>query len=319
MRMRSYGIRVALIGVIALPLVACNSLERLRALRVVRDAHTEYQRGAYEEAARLYTEVLANDPDMVDVYFYLGNSYDQLYRPSREGEPENDMLLEQAIDNYITAVDRQPNPILRTLAMQYLVAAFGPDKANSPGKSEPVLQRLIEEDPENPETYFQLAKLYEDSGLYADAEKVLLQVRGMRPDDPAVHMQLAGFYDRNDNFDKTIESLRARAQIESDNPEAFYTLGTFYWQKAFRDFRLNDEEEMEYVMLGLEEVEKALALNEDYVEALTYKNILLRMQANLTEDLDEREALIAEADELRDRAEELIELRRSGGAPAAAS
>ena len=62
-------------------------------------------------------------------------------------------------------------------------------------------------------------------------------------------------------------------------------------------------------MLGLAEVEKALDLNADYVEALTYKNILMRMQANLTDDLDAREELIAEADVLRDRAEELQELR----------
>ena len=312
MKSMGYGSRLALVAVIALATTACGSLERLRALRVVKDAHTQYQRGDYERAVELYGEVLANDPDMVDVYFYLGNSYDQLYRPSQRGEPENDQMLELAIDNYITAHDRQPNPILRTLAMQYLIAAFGPDKANEPGKSEPVLRQLIAEDPENPDTYFQLAQRYEDSGLYDESEEILLQVLDMRSDDSAVHMQMAGFYDRNENFEKTIESLKARAAIESDNPEAFYTIGTFYWQKAFRDFRLSDDEEMEYVMLGLVELEKALAINPDYGEAITYKNILMRLQANLTDDLDEREALIEEADALRDRAEQLLEQQRSG-------
>ena len=65
-------------------------------------------------------------------------------------------------------------------------------------------------------------------------------------------------------------------------------------------------------MLGLEQLENALNLNADYVEALTYKNILLRMQANLTEDLDERDDLIEQADILRDRAEELIQVQRGG-------
>ena len=65
-------------------------------------------------------------------------------------------------------------------------------------------------------------------------------------------------------------------------------------------------------MLGLGELEKALAINPDYVEAITYKNILMRLQANLTDDLDEREALIEEADALRDRAEQLLEQQRSG-------
>jgi len=36
------------------------------------------------------------------------------------------------------------------------------------------------------------------------------------------------------------------------------------------------------------------------------------MQANLTEDLDERDDLIEQADILRDRAEELIQVQRGG-------
>ena len=195
--------------------------------------------------------------------------------------------------------------------MQYLVAAFGPDKANDPTKQGAVVELLIATDPANPDNYFRLAKLYEDSGLYAEAEQVYLQVADLRADDPTVYLQMAGFYDRNEEFEKTIEALRQRSAIEPDNPEAFYTIGTFYWEKAFRDFRLTDEEKEEYVMLGLTEEDKALALNPDYVEALTYKNILLRIQANLTEDLDLQEQLIAEADMLRDRAQELLD-RQTG-------
>ena len=173
------------------------------------------------------------------------------------------------------------------------------------------MQRLIVSDPANPDNYFRLAKLYEDSGLYAEAEQVYLQVADLRADDPTVYLQMAGFYDRNEEFEKTIEALRRRSAVEPDNPEAFYTIGTFYWEKAFRDFRLTDEEKEEYVMLGLTEEDKALALNPDYVDALTYKNILLRIQANLTADLDLQEQLIAEADILRDRAQELLD-RQTG-------
>jgi len=193
-----------------------------------------------------------------------------------------------------------------------LVAAFGPDKANDPASSEPVLQQMIQADPENPENYFALARLYEDSGLYSEAEQVFLQVLDLSSDDPTVYLQMAGFYDRNDAFEQTIEALRQRAALEPDNPEAFYTIATFYWEKAFRDFRLTDEEEEEYVMLGITEVDKALDLNADYIEALTYKGILIRLQANLTEDLDLQEQLINEADVLRDRAQELQDLRTSG-------
>jgi len=309
MHNRSFTVRLVVVALLTIPLVSCSVFDRLRALRVIKDAHTQYQRSDYVTAAELYEEVLANDPDLVDAYFYLANSYDQQFRPALRGEPENDRLLDLAIDTYIESAERQTDLQLQTLSLQYLVAAYGPDKANDPASSEPVLQAMIQADSTNPENYFALARLYEDSGLYAEAEEVLLEVAGTQGDDPTVYLQLAGFYNRNEQFDATIDALRRRAELEPDNPEAYYTISTYYWEKAFRDFRLSEEQEEEYVMLGLAEVEKALDLNADYVEALTYKNILMRMQANLTDDLDAREELIAEADVLRDRAEELQELR----------
>ena len=312
MQMRLFGGRLALVATMVLPLVSCQYLDILQAMKVFKDANTFYQRADYESAAEMYEEVIANDPNLMDAYFYLANSYDNLFRPALRGDPDNDLLLAKAIDNYISSVDRQTNPAMRTLSMQYLVAAFGPDKKNDPASSEPVLQQMIQSDPANPDNYFALAKLYEDSGLYAESEQVFLQVLDLRADDPTVYLQMAGFYDRNEEFDKTMDALRQRSAIEPDNPEAFYTIATKYWEKAFRDFRLTDDEEIEYVMLGLTEVDKALELNTDYVEALTYKNILIRMQANLTEDLDLREQLIAEADVLRDRAQQLQDRQTSG-------
>ena len=55
----------------------------------------------------------------------------------------------------------------------------------------------------------------------------------------------------------------------------------------------------------------ALKLNPDYIDALTYKNILLRMQANLETDLKKRQILIDEADQLRNKATELNKKKAS--------
>ena len=141
---------------------------------------------------------------------------------------------------------------------------------------------------------------------------MLENVSTANPDDPDVHRQVAAFYNRNEQFDETIAELRRVSELAPENPEAFYTISTYYWEKAFRDFTIDEDQQMEYVLLGLDEANKALELNADYMEALTYKNILLRMQANLTDAGSDRDDLIAEADELRDRAEELQQLRASG-------
>ena len=214
MHMRSFGTRLVLVATMVLPLVSCQYADQLRALRVIKDAHTFYQRGDYEGAAELYEEVIANDPNMVDAYFYLANSYDNLFRPALRGQAVNDELLEKAIENYIKSVDRQTTLQMQTLSMQYLVAAYGPDKANDPASSEPVLQQMIKTDPTNPDNYIRLATLYEDSGLYAEAEQIYLQVQDMRPDDSNVFQQLAAFYNRSEDFDKTVAALRQRAVLE---------------------------------------------------------------------------------------------------------
>jgi len=60
-------------------------------------------------------------------------------------------------------------------------------------------------------------------------------------------------------------------------------------------------------------VNKALDLKNDYFEALTYKNLLLRTKANISEDPRERQEFLNEADELRQRAEELRARQRAGG------
>ena len=128
----------------------------------------------------------------------------------------------------------------------------------------------------------------------------------------AAYLKLAGFYRQNEEFDKTIEALRARAVFEPDDPEAPYTIGTYYWEKVYRDSSLNGQQQQDYIVLGLTELDKALELRTDYMEALVYKNILLRMQANRSKDVTQREQLIAEADRLRNQARELQKRRASG-------
>ena len=327
MQMRLLVVRLAIVAALVPPLASCALYDRVLANKTIKEAHTFYQRGDFQRASEGYEEVLAAasaevvaaDANLTPVYFYLGNSYDNLYRPGRRGEPENDALLERAIQNYeLAAQTLTHDPPLRRLSMQYLFAAYGPDKLNDPNRGEPVLQRMIDVDPGDVENYFALARLYEDAGEYELAEETLLKVKGSSPDDVLVYMQLDAFYTRIGEFDKSMEALQERATREPNNPEAFYTISTRYWEKAFRDFRLGEEEKRQHIMSGLEAADKAIALKDDYAEALTYKNILLRLQANMEKDLDVQKRLISQADELRDRAEELIKQRTAAAAAPAA-
>ena len=82
-----------------------------------------------------------------------------------------------------------------------------------------------------------------------------------------------------------------------------------YQDKARVDTALTPEDRLKLIAAAIAYEDRALALEPNFVDALVYKNILLRMQANLTADPQERKALLAEADELRSRA---IALRNAG-------
>ena len=291
-------------------------------MKAYKDANKMYAANDYREAVQKYEEAIQLDPDdhinscgagPGCVYFFLGNSYDNLYRPTRKGEANNDANLEKAIANYKLASEKITNdPKMRTLALQYLVAAYGPDKLNDPTLAEPVVKDMIALEPNEPTNYFALAQIYADSGEYELAEQTYLKAKEVRPNDPMVYMRLAGFYNQQGDFEKTIAAVQERTKVEPDNPEAFQTLATYYWDKAYRDFRLSDKEKMEFVQSGLEAVDKAISIKADYMEAVAYKNLLLRLQANLEKDPARQKALLAEADKLRDRATELRKQKAAG-------
>jgi len=309
-----------MVTMIAIGTAGCSKMGMLKAMKAFKEANAAYQQQDYRRSADLYeTTVQAGDfPELASAYFYLGNSYDNLYKPSKKGEAENDDLLNKAIKNYQQAAEKlstretKQEKDLGRLSLKYLVAAYGADKLNDPSKAEPVVQRMIQLDPGEPENYFALAKIYEDAGAYAEAEDVLVKAKAAKPSDPAVYMTLAGYYNRQGQFDKTIKELEERADRDPNNPEAHYTISTFYWDEAFRDASLKESEKRDYVQKGIVEIDKALKIKPDYTEALVYKGLLLRLQANLEKDPAKQQALIKEATVLRDKAEELRKKKASG-------
>ena len=319
MRVRAKTVWVSGFAVIAsLAMSACGQVATLQAHKAFKDANGSYQQQDYKEAATGYEVVVraidpANpDPRLTPAYFYLGNSYDNLYRPSRKGEAANDELLTKAIENYKLAAEREPDPKRQKLAMQYLVASYGADKMNDPSQQEPIVLKMIELDPADTANYFVLSKIYEDAGSYDQAETMLLKAKEAKPDDAAVYMQLARYYNSQGEFSKTIDALQQRASRDPNNPEAHYTIASYYWDEAFRDFRLKEDQKRDYVSRGLDAVNQAIKIKTDYIEAITYKGLLLRLQANLEKDVSRQQALLKEAEALQAQAKELQKKKTEG-------
>jgi len=313
----------ALAMVVSLALVgsACSKVNQLKGAKAYKAANAAYQTQDYKKASELYAETVAADPDRPEfapAYFFLGNSYDNLWKPSKKGDPENDKLLQEAVKNYQIAADKlmaDPRPEYKKygkLSLQYLVAAYGTEKLDDAGKAEPILQNMIKLEPGDPTNYFMLARLYDDAGVPDEAERMYIAAKDAKPNDPAVYMSLAAHYNALGQFDKTIGALEARAAKEPDNPEAFQTIASYYWDKANKDSRLRDNEKKDYVLKGIASVDRALQIKPDYAEGMVYKGLLLRLQANLEKDPAKQQQLIKDAVGLHDKAEELRKKRASG-------
>jgi TonB family protein len=146
------------------------------------------------------------------------------------------------------------------------------------------------------------ARRYEQAGDLKNAEKTYLELTQARPRDPKAFLQLAGYYNRQGQFDKVVAALSKRIELEPTNPEGPYTLATYYWDKAYRDPTLDTSQKRDLIAKGMEQADRAIQMKPDYMEALTYKNLLLRLQATTETDEATKQELIAEADKLREQA-----------------
>ena len=313
---------LATIALLTITAVAgCSRIGQLQAARSSKAANAAYAAQDYPHAAELYEEAIKQNPDLGFAYFYLGNSYEQQYRPSQKGEPDERRAADQGgrqlQDRRREAGERAdrtgeesrgpraevPGVVLRhRQAERSGATGTDPDQhdqARSGGSAGLLHAR----------------ERLRAGGRIPHAERVFLLARDVKPTDPEVYLQLAGYYNRQGQFDKTIEALERRAEREPKNPEAFQMIGGYYYDEVQGDARLTAEEKRTFIDKGLQAVDKALELNKEYVDALIFKGLLLRQQALVEKDQAKVKALLQEATELSERANALRKQKAAGIAP----
>ena len=294
------------------------SVGTLKAIKAFKDGNLAYAQKDWKKAVEKYEVVVEHEdsfaqvPQLSTAYFFLGNSYDQLYKPAKQGDATNDGYIQKAIDNYRKAADKNSDKQWKKSSLEYLAAAYGSDKLNDAAKAEPIYKEIIALDPSEPTNYMALAKLYEDAGRYDDAEAQYAKAKEVKPNDATVLTSEASFYNRQGDVAKTIDALEKAAALEPNNPEGYHRVATFYWEKANKDYRLSAAEQKGYIMKGLAMENKALDLNPNYMEAMTYKNILLRLQARVEKDPKVQKDLIDEADKLRNKVIDAQKKKQTG-------
>jgi tetratricopeptide (TPR) repeat protein len=118
------------------------------------------------------------------------------------------------------------------------------------------------------------------------------------PNNVSAIAGLAYMYQNLVQLQKAREYYKKNAELAPTDPVPLYAVGSVDWLIVFD--KNNPPPEPEQLVLvdeGLSYLDKALAINPDYEEAMAYKNLLYREKARLTADEAAKAQLITQADE----------------------
>ena len=339
--MKTHRITLILLALFALmmtSLTGCGVADKwnmLKSRRAFKQANQAYGSKQYPQAIEFYNQTLEIDPNpdprvLVTTYFYRGSSYHLQFRPHKFDDPENEAYLDSGIENYEVALElaREHGSEFEMLApyQQYAMeqlAAIYRDNLDDFRSAEFYFKSLIELDPDTPERYYALADVYErfdnpeEMPMLQQAIETYKKPVEMSPDEAIGYRQVANLLNKYGRFEETMDWLAKARDVDAQNPEGYYLIAVHYWDKVYRDPDLTTDEKSDYIELGIAQLDESLGINEEYVDALIYKNLLLREKAKVNPA--QKDELTAEANELRDKALVLKELQEEAARVAAAA
>jgi len=129
------------------------------------------------------------------------------------------------------------------------------------------------------------------------AVKTFQDILNREPNNISAIAGLAFIYQNTLQFQKAHEYYLKETTLEPTNPVPFYAVSSIDWiMVSNKADPPTVEDQRTLVDEGLANSDKALALNPEYDEAMSYKNLLLREKARLAETEDEKTKLTADAD-----------------------
>jgi len=317
-------LRFSALAILVLPALLLGGCTRIKAKAAFKDGNKDYKEENFKKAIEEYKHATDLDPDMAEAWFYLGSSEQALYRPGKP-DADNKAHLDRAIEAYKQSLDKNPNPSSKNLqqvkanALGALTGIYSEDPYRDYNTALGYANQLVQDNPNDAKNLYAMANLYEKFGKVPEAEKTYKQVADQNASDPKACGALAAFYnkplwDGKSKFDEAITILQRCAALDPNDPSGWQKVATFYWDKAYRDPLLNDQQKSEYADKGLEAVDKALKIKPDYFEAVIFKGLLYRVKSNTTADARLKQQYMDRAVELGKQG---VELKKQAAAEAA--
>ena len=232
--------------------------------------------GKRQEGLALLEKFLAANPKYARAHEGVADAY-YLFANELKGQAnaaaQRRKYLEQARTHYQHAVDLAGDAKEAPFALMSLFMIAGPEELNRPAaERESMARAAIKRFPDAPMAHFQLLRIVLEGSRWTEVEGV----------------------------------LRVAREAIANTPERRQRIGADLHDIVFRSPKLPVDTTKVLLAEGVARLDEALKLKPDFVEALMFKSLLLRLQAERVEkDPARAKALIAEADKLRAKAEAL--------------
>jgi tetratricopeptide (TPR) repeat protein len=274
---------VILIAGLIFSTTGCEKLRisRLQANHHFTNANHHFTEQKYRLAIEEYERALHYNPELIQAYRFLGESYKNMYKPGVDNEDNNDRA-QKALDALTKALEIDPGnrQIIHSLGDMY-------DKMRKFEEAEELFLMILEQEPTNMSNYYVVAGFYkryaaDDNDLKARAEKMYLRRIETDPENSEGYSYLAQFYDEQTplpEFDKAYAAHMMRTEMDPENPLVWYTLGVNRFQKAYRmqnvlpkAERVQISNESESALLKSLELDNKHAFTYAYINML-YRNV----------------------------------------------
>jgi len=262
-------------------LTACQKLSytNLRANYHFGKANKYFGENLYRKAITEYEETLKYNPNRIEAFRYLGESYKQLYKPGVDSR-DNKEKAAKALDALQKALQIDPSDksIIYSIGDMY-------DKMNDFKQAEKMYLRILELEPQNMNNYYVVAEFYkkyagQDASVALKAESMYLRRIEADPENPQGYAYMASYYDNLTpipDFDKALEFNLHRLQLEPKNHEILYAIGVNRFFKAYRLQNQLSAQERDALGKDAEKyLQKTIEINPAYPWSYAFMNMLYR-------------------------------------------
>lgn len=282
---------VLLVLAVVFSTVSCEKLKvsNLKANHHFTNANHHFTESKYRLAIEEYEKALSYNPDLIQAYRFLGESYKNLYKPGAEDE-KNKEFERNALDalNKAYEIDPTNKGVIHSLGDMY-------DKMRNFDEAEKLFLRILEMEPTNMGNYYVVAEFYkryagsveegegEGNGVktpFQKAEEMYLRRIETDPSNSQGYAYIAQFYENiqpEPEFDKAVFFHKKRIDLNPEDKEAWLAVGVNRWSKAYRiQAKLTKPERIALANESEAALKKANELDDRYPEPYSWLSVLYK-------------------------------------------